>query len=550
MATSTTTTSPILNEWCVSPGTEQKCKGNFAFTFSDIYNAFLCCKKNKSGKLSCLKYEQELEESLFILLKELNEDTYFISKSSVFLVSDPKPRQIWASDFKDRIVHHLLINYLEPFYEGENYFSFRDNVFSCRKNKGTHKAVEKVKILLNQRKYFIQLDLKSFFNSINREILYKILLNDLNFLNSNKKEKYIEIAKKIIFHKYTKNYIYLSKSFITIPKHKSLFYSEINNKGLPIGNLTSQFFANVYLNLLDRLILDKGFNDYVRYVDDFIIFGDNFDELIKLENEINDFLKVNLDIELNLEKTKIGDVKKGIDFLGYFIKPTHTLIRKRVKNNLLKKRFLLMDKHKIDYTTLELKKILSVFNSYYGHFNFANSYNFKNNFNYSLNGLFFLKNNKKSLKIYLKQNFKTMYEQIDYFKKLFNKSLIVFQVGNFYRLFDDQARFVSQKLGLKLVKRKNNVLCGFPLNSKRLEELKNLGYNYVIIKESGNKLISGIHERVLKEKNLYSLPFVDNVKDFEEKKETLNDILNWNLESMTPLEVYRRISYIIERDKK
>lgn len=552
MATSTTTTSPTTTTgWCVSRGTGTKSRAEgSAFTIQELYGAFQKCKKNKANKIACMNFEKELEKNLFSLLYDLNNSSYNISQSYVFVVKKPKIREVWASSFRDRVVHHLVVSYLELLYEDKrNSFCFSDNSYSCRKNYGTHKAVKFTKEVIKNYEYFLQLDLKSFFNSLDRQVLFNILKDDLKFQNFKNKKLIFYLIEKIIFHKHTTNFNNKTSDLGLVEEHKSLFVAEKNGKGLPIGNLTSQFFSNVYLNSLDKFIENKNFI-YARYVDDFVIFSNNSDELFSLEQEINFFLKDNLNIELNLKKTKKGKTSQGIDFIGYFIKPTHTLIRKRVKQELLLKRNKMMKKDKIDYSRNDLKKMLAVFNSYYGHFNNADSYNFKKKFYESLNGLYILKNGKGVvLKMYLKNSFKNVDEQRNYFLKSYKNSLMAFQIGKFYRFYDEQALFASKKLSLKLIKRKDYCMCGFPLNSKNLDKFKNLGYNYIVVSETKNILSSGIKERIISKKELYVKPFAYTLEDFE-KEETLQDITNWDLNNMTPIEVYRRISYMVERDKK
>ena len=147
-----------------------------------------------------------------------------------------------------------------------------------------------------------------------------------------------------------------------IPKEKSLFYS--NGKGLPIGNLTSQFFANVYLDKLDQFIYSLGFKYYVRYVDDFIILGDR--KIIYELPKIKEFLKKELDLKISEKKIVFQSTKVGIDFLGYYIKPSHTLVRRKVVSRF---------RSKLNYLDFEdTKKALATINSYFGHFSHADSY--------------------------------------------------------------------------------------------------------------------------------------------------------------------------------
>ena len=163
-----------------------------------------------------------------------------------------------------------------------------------------------------------------------------------------------------------------------ILKSKSLFYS--GNNGLPIGNLTSQFFANVYLNELDHFIIEKlNVISYVRYVDDFIIIDHDPQKLKSFVPVINEFLKSRLGLTIHPRKIHFQQLDKGIDFLGYFIKSSHILVRQKVVKRF-KRRLYFMDKtQKISDGTI--KNILPMINSYYGHFRHANSFNLIKNIN-------------------------------------------------------------------------------------------------------------------------------------------------------------------------
>ncbi|NCO46343.1 MAG: RNA-directed DNA polymerase, partial [Vibrio sp.] len=258
-------------------------------------------------------------------------------RSICFVVKEPSPREIFAASFKDRVVHHLLIR--EILEMGERKFIF--DSFACRKNKGTHAAVKRLKrfirkVTQNYKKeaFYCQLDISGFFMSIDHDILFSIFKK---FISKQDKpnqweEEVLWLARTIIFYKPTKNYLIKGSPslFKLIPPRKSLFESG-ENAGLPIGNYSSQFFANLYLNELDQFIKrELKCRYYVRYVDDFILLDRDKEKLKFWRDEINDFLKENLKLELNLNKIKIQPIDKGIDFLGYFVKPDYTLVRKKV----------------------------------------------------------------------------------------------------------------------------------------------------------------------------------------------------------------------------
>ena len=350
------------------------------FTFEKIYRAYLDCRKTKRKTINALKFEYNLERNLFLLQKELQTKTYKPGKSICFVVTEPCPREIFAAGFRDRVAHHILVREAEPIWE--KHFIF--DSFACRKTKGTHSAVKRLKKHIKKGKFYLQLDISGFFMAINHDILYSLF--EKLILKQNKpqqwKDDILWLAKTIIFQKPTNNYVVKGNHslFSLIPPRKSLF-SSAKGKGLPIGNYSSQFFANIYLNELDQFIKrELGCKNYVRYVDDFILLDKNKEKLKYLEAKINSFLKYNLDLELNLKKTKLESINSGIDFLGYFIKPNYVLVRKRVvvnfKNKLLKCCRLLGGKD-ANIIAKDEKTILAMLNSYYGHFSHAFSFNLR-----------------------------------------------------------------------------------------------------------------------------------------------------------------------------
>jgi len=353
------------------------------FTFEKLYQAYLDCRKTKRKTINALKFEWNLERNLFQLQKELETRSYRPGRSICFVIKDPSPREIFAADFRDRVVHHLLVNEIEIM--GEKSFIF--DSFSCRKNKGTHLAVKRLKMFIKKatenykrEAFYLQLDISGFFMAINHHILYSLFKKLVSKQNKSYQWKadILWLARTIIFHKPTNNYIVKGNPslFKLIPSRKSLFKSP-EGKGLPIGNYSSQFSANLYLNQLDQFVKrELKCKYYVRYVDDLVLLDKNGEKLKYLRDKINLFLKENLDLELNLNKTKLQSMDKGIDFLGYFIEPKYILVRqkvvKRLKNKLYRLNKILNSKFKIPDS-----KILAMLNSYYGHFRHAFSFNLR-----------------------------------------------------------------------------------------------------------------------------------------------------------------------------
>jgi len=341
------------------------------------------------------------------LLLALKNNSYFPSAFSCFAVKDPKLREIFAPNYKDRIIHHLIIDRINPFIDKRFIF----DCFSNRKTKGTHMAVKRLqKFMHKENQYYLMADIKTFFPSIDKDILFDLLskhIKSIKEIYSEEKEFTLNLSKLIIFQNPISpipNFTGNKKLLSLVPKEKSLFYIP-KNKGLPIGSLTSQFFANIYLNELDQFIKHKlKIKYYIRYVDDFVILEKDTKTLINYKKEIEVFLEQNLKLSLHPKKTVIQHKSKGINFLGYIVKEKYLLVRKRTVKSFKKriyffnhlidpKRFPIIDpptnlklsrlyfkKDLIPPVIPDLallQKMLSIINSYYGIFNFANSYNLR-----------------------------------------------------------------------------------------------------------------------------------------------------------------------------
>lgn len=216
----------------------------------------------------------------------------------------------------------------------------------------------------DKESYYLQADIKSFFTSIEHQILYSLITKKI------KNEEILWLARTIIYHDCARDVPPKIQSqpalFAKLPAEKSLFKVK-KGQGLPIGNLTSQFLANVYLNQLDQFVKHKlKAKYYLRYVDDFIILSHNKNKLENFRQEISDFLLKRLKLNLHPKKQKISQIKNGIDFVGYFIKPDYVLIRRRVVGEY---RYRLA-KH----LQKPSKNWQQTPSSYFAHFKWANSW--------------------------------------------------------------------------------------------------------------------------------------------------------------------------------
>jgi len=303
------------------------------FSFANIYRCYLACRRNKRNTVNALRFEINAEENILKLERELRNRTYSPARSILFAATKPKLREIFAADFRDRVVHHILVDRLERIWEPV----FIHDSYACRKGKGTHAAVMRLQSFLQKvsrngraRAYYLQLDIKDFFTSIDKGILFKALQKKIP------DKEALWLTEKTVFWDCTRSFISKDKKGIlkNIPPHKSIFGKD-NKQGLPIGNLTSQFFANVYLNELDQFVkhvLKARY--YLRYVDDFVLLSEDEETLRLWRGEIEAFLAEKLLLRLHPKRRKLLPISNGIDFLGYIIRRDYILVRRRVINNL------------------------------------------------------------------------------------------------------------------------------------------------------------------------------------------------------------------------
>jgi hypothetical protein len=248
------------------------------FSFKNAYRRYLDCRRKKRNTINALKYEINAGENTAKLEQELTDKTYRPSRSILFAARKPKVREIFAADFRDRVVHHILVKELEKIWEP----IFIHDSYACRIGKGTHKAAKRLQAFLRRitanghiRAYYLQLDVKDFFTSIDKDILFALLKAKLN------SPEVLWLTEKIIFWDCTTSYVQRGNRTLlsNIPANKSLFGKE-NRRGLPIGNLTSQFFANVYMDRLDQFVKHTlKAHYYLRYVDDFVLLSQDREEL-------------------------------------------------------------------------------------------------------------------------------------------------------------------------------------------------------------------------------------------------------------------------------
>lgn len=310
-------------------------------TFENLLLAAKKAGRGKKGKRPVASFLFNLENEIIQLKSELETGGYVPRNYTLFEVREPKPRKICSSDFRDRVVHHAICNLIEPIFERQSVY----DSYACRVGKGAHLAVKRCQLYTQRFKYFLKCDIKKFFESIDHDTL-KVLLRRLL-----KDERLHSLLNVIIDHE--------------VP-------GSSQGKGLPIGNLTSQHFANLYLGKLDHFIKDhlqvKG---YVRYMDDFISFSEKKDDLQELLKKIEIFVQQTLKLELKEKATTLAPVAEGVSFLGFRIYPRIIRIR---RENLVRMRKKIRMKEKL-YLKGEIKEVdlIRSVNSIIGHVTHVNS---------------------------------------------------------------------------------------------------------------------------------------------------------------------------------
>lgn len=297
------------------------------YPFRDLVQAYYDCRRSKRNSASALAFEANLERNLSRLHSDLIAGTYRPGRSICFVVTRPKPREVWAADFRDRIVHHLLYNRIGASIEA----TFIADSCACIPGRGTLYAAQRLEAKIRSATqnwarpvHYLKLDLANFFVSIDKQILASQLEARIS------EPWWRALALQVLWHDPRDDFEVRSPRhlFNRVPQHKRLT-AQPARLGLPIGNLSSQFFANVYLDALDQFVKHQlRCRHYVRYVDDFVLLHESPQQLNAWLSEINAFLPI-LGAKLNPSKTILQPVDRGVDFVGHVIKPWRRTTRPR-----------------------------------------------------------------------------------------------------------------------------------------------------------------------------------------------------------------------------
>lgn len=332
-------------------------------TFENLLSAHLRAKKQKAKKCEVLRFELNLENNLVNLLNKLKNGTYHVGNYRIFYINEPKLRKIEALPYVDRIVHQW---YVEEFIKPNIVPKFINSSCACIVGRGCHKAADiiqhdmKVYKRKNPNYWILKCDIRKFFYSIDPNILFSIV------------KKYMSGKKLIQF------------------THQLIFENRKDPIGIPIGNYTSQFFANIYLNELDQYIKHTlRVKYYVRYMDDFVMLLEDKETCKTYKKLIEEFVENKLHLSLN-QKSRYYPAAQGLNFCGYRIWPTHRLLRKSSKTKIKRK---IRKWNKIWLRgDLDFGIVMPSLQSWLAHANHCNTYKLKCKV---LNSAEFLYNDKK-----------------------------------------------------------------------------------------------------------------------------------------------------------
>jgi retron-type reverse transcriptase len=301
-------------------------------------------RQGKTKKPDVQEFGVHLEKHLFDLHRDLVSGRYKHGRYYGFYIQDPKLRHIHKAEVRDRIVHQSIYTALTKIYEP----TFVHDSYSCRRDKGTHKAVKALESMTRKVSknyttpcYALKCDIRKFFDSIDHEILLNIIARRI------KDKKALALFKEVI------------ESFFGYKEYGK------DGVGIPIGNITSQIFANIYLNELDQFAkqtLKEKY--YMRYADDFIFLSPDKDHLKKLIPQLKVFLSENLKMKMHPKKVILCNFYQGVDFLGYVLFPRHKVLRTKTKQRMLRKMNHSFTSFMKEDTNFE--KMNQVFQSYFG----------------------------------------------------------------------------------------------------------------------------------------------------------------------------------------
>jgi RNA-directed DNA polymerase len=363
-----------------------ECQGSIEVSFRSLFHAWRRARKRKVPSSNQMRFEARWADRLLDLEERIAAGSWSPSPSTCFIASAPKAREIHAPDFSDRVVHHWLVPQLEAAID----HTFIHDSHANRVGHGAHVAVDRLHAFVRQVDsgqgggWYLQLDVANFFNAIHRPTLWRMLKRRMARAG-------IPIAAQRVSHALLRQsplaagVVHCSspEERARVPAHKRLDKAAAGC-GLPIGNLSSQFLANLYLDALDQFVKHKlRAKRYVRYVDDFVLVHESREQLqrwcVAIERFLRDELRLGLKADIRLRR-----LDDGIDFLGYVVFPRHRRVRPRVVDHaraaLARWARGRVRDGIVHATPRSLERLRSLWSSYEGHFRHANTWRLREAF--------------------------------------------------------------------------------------------------------------------------------------------------------------------------
>lgn len=352
------------------------------FEYNEIMGACNECERNKSNTANAILFSMDKMTNLMLLLEEINNGTYEIGKSIAFVATYPKYREVFAADFRDRIVHHLVIRELMPYLEAE----FIANAFACREGKGVFYGIkalahdiEECSCGYTRDAWVLKMDFRAFFMSIEKVLLKDCVLNFIKekYPENRKKGLLLKLCEQIIMHHPERNCEKRGDVSLwnNIPDEKTLFVVG-DTKGLPIGNLPSQIFETLFMTAFDKYATEElGFKYYGRYVDDFYIVCEDKERLKRAIPLMEKFAREKLHLTLHHGKRYLQHYSKGVMFIGGYVKPGRILPSKRLIDSFEYKIRVFYSEPSEE----KLENMVACVNSYLGFLRQFNAYRIRKN---------------------------------------------------------------------------------------------------------------------------------------------------------------------------
>lgn len=350
-ATRTTTTRTTS---CSSASSADESSSHAELSFRDVVAAHLDCRRHKRNTIACQEFERDQAANLCNLFEALTSRTYKPGRSTCFIITWPKVREVIAAPYVDRVVHHLWCMKVGPRFTR----TFIADSYACIPGRGTLYGADRLEhkvrsITRNWKRpaFYLKCDVRSFFPSINKTILHAILAERIP------EPFWLWLTETMLFHDPREDVeIKASPAELALVDPAKSLFNNPSHRGLAIGNLISQVFANILLNVLDQHVKhDLRARYYGRYVDDFFILDESPEWLNYVRADLEAFLPARLDLQLHPKKTILQPLNRGIDFVGQVLKPHHRRIRKRTSNSALRR-----------LATMPDEDVFEAANSYFG----------------------------------------------------------------------------------------------------------------------------------------------------------------------------------------